>query len=253
MPVDWEQAVEAPFSEDDLERNPEENGAFAKLAAPASRPESYPAWAKSFADAIYRTSKLELYTSTSLKLTSQPGESERDFRIRISQLAREKRDDAIDQLRKRYATKSATLQDRKMRAEQKVAKEKNDYHSQTMSTAISVGATILGAFFGRKKLSATTLNKAGTVIRKGMRTTQERSDIQDAEESLEVINQRLADLEQELNQEIARIEEQTDPMQQPLEVVAMRPKKGDINVRLTALIWLPYWQTNDGKREPSYL
>ena len=42
-------------------------------------------------------------------------------------------------------------------------------------------------------------------------------------------------------------------MQQPLEVVAMRPKKGDINVRLTALIWLPYWQTSDGKREPSYL
>ena len=253
MPVDWERAVEAPFAENDLEKKPAENSAFARLASPASRPESYTAWAKSFADTIYRTATQELYTSTSLKLTSRPGEPERDFRIRISQLAREKRDDTVDQLRKRYASKMATLQDRIMRAEQKVAKEKNDYHSQTMSTAVSVGATILGAFFGRKALSATTLNKAGTVIRKGMRTTKERGDIHDAEESLDVLKERLADLEQELNQEIARIEEQTDPMQQTLEVVAMRPKKGDITVRLTALLWLPYWQTSDGNREPSYL
>ncbi len=253
VPVDWEKAVETPFSENDLEKTPEEKAEFTRLASPAAKPENYTLWSKNLADTLYRTAKVDLFTSTSLKLTSQPGESERDFRIRISQLARERRDEAVDQLRKRYESKMATIQDRVMRAEQKVEKEKSDYRAQTMSTAVSVGATILGAFFGRKSLSASTLSRAGSAMRSGMRTAKEHGDISNAEESLDVLKQRLDELQQELNLEIARIEEQTDPMAQPLEATALRPKKGDITVRLTALVWLPYWQSSDGKREPCYL
>ncbi|HQG47343.1 MAG TPA: ATP-binding protein, partial [bacterium] len=247
VPVDWEKAVGTPFSENDLEKSPEEKAEFARLAAAATRPENYALWGKNFADTLYRTAKIDLYTSASLKLTSQPGESERDFRIRISQLARERRDEAVDQLRKRYESKMAALQDRIMRAEQKVEKEKSDYRAQTMSTAVSVGATILGAFFGRKSLSSSTLSRAGSAMRSGMRTAKEHGDITNAEESLDVLKGRLHEMEQELNQEIAQIDEQTDPMQQPLETTALRPKKGDITVRLTALVWLPYWQSSDGK------
>ncbi|HNW59279.1 MAG TPA: DUF87 domain-containing protein [bacterium] len=253
VPVDWEKAVETPFSENDLEKSPEEKADFARLAAPAASPENYGLWSKSFADALYRTAKIDLFTSTSLKMTSQPGESERDFRIRISQLAREKRDEAVDLLRKRYESKMASLQDRIMRAEQKLEKEKSDYRTQTMSTAVSVGATILGAFFGRKTISSSTLSRAGSAMRSGMRTAKEHGDIDNAVESLDVLKERLNELEQELNQEITQIEEQTDPMQQPLETASLRPKKGDITVRLTALVWLPYWQSSDGKREPCYL
>jgi hypothetical protein len=253
VPVDWEKAVESPFGEGDLEKEPAENGRFARLAPHAAKPESYSEWGKEYADMLYRTAKLDLFTSSALKLSSTPGESEREFRIRISQLAREKRDEGVESLRKRYAGKIAVLQDRILRAEQKVEKEKSDYRSQTMSTAVSVGATILGAFLGRKGLSSTTLSKAGSAMRSGMRTAKEHGDINNAEESLETLKQRLSELEEELNQEIALIEEQTDPMQQPLEIKALRPKKSDITMRLTALVWLPYWQTGDNRREPCYL
>ncbi len=245
--------METPFGENDLEKTPAESAAFARLAPLASKPENYGAWGKSFSDMLYRSAKLDLYASNSLKLNSEPGESERDFRIRISQLAREKRDEAIEALRKRYASKISALQDRILRAQQKLEKEKNDYHSQTMATAVSVGATLLGAFLGRKTVSSSTLSRAGSAMRSGMRTAKEHGDISNAEESLEVLQTHLAEMESELNQEISLIEEQTDPMQQTLESVALRPKKTDISIRLTALLWLPYWQTLDGKKEPSYL
>ena len=253
LPVDWDSAVEVPFAADELEKSPADKAQFADLAAAAARPENYAGWNKDLAEMLSRSVKLDLFTSSALKITSSPGESERDFRIRISQNARERRDEAIEQLRKRYAGKMAALQERILRAEQKVEKEKIDYRSQSMATAVSVGATLLGAFLGRKKISSSTLSKAGTAMRSGMRTAKERGDISNAEESLEVLRQRLAELEAEFQQESALIEEQTDPMQQRLEVSALRLKKSDVAVRLLALIWLPYWQGADDQREPAYL
>ena len=44
-----------------------------------------------------------------MKLTSQPGESERDFRIRLQQSAHEARDAAVEKLRVRYAPKVQRL------------------------------------------------------------------------------------------------------------------------------------------------
>ncbi len=250
--VDWDQARDTALSDGDLEKTPAEGASFDHLPAAAVKPDSIKLWTAAYADKLFRTAQIESYKSTSLKLSSNPGESERDFRIRISQMAREKRDAAVDDLRKRYASKTAALQDRIMRAEQKLAKEKSDFRSQSVQTAVTVGTTLLGALFGRKTISATTLNRAGSAMRSGMRSAKERGDINNAEESLEVLQQRLTDLQTELDQEIALIDQQTDPMQQRLEVSAMRPKKSDIDVRFTALLWLPFWQTGDGTLQQTF-
>src|SRR5206468_5531417 len=105
------------LAEADLERDPQPGAAFAPLPGPASQAKNYEGWKKSLAEALYRTSKLSLFRSTALKTVSNPGESERDFRVRLQQIAREQRDAAKDELRARYAPKLATIQDRIRRAE----------------------------------------------------------------------------------------------------------------------------------------
>ena len=47
---------------------------------------------RSFANWIFQTQQLELLKSAKLEQISQPGESERDFRVRLQQAAREERD-----------------------------------------------------------------------------------------------------------------------------------------------------------------
>jgi len=223
------------------------------LAVAASRTENYKAWTRDFADFLFRTTKIEIYRSSEFKLASNPGESESDFRIRVSQLAREKRDRTIESLRNKYGPKIALLQDRIRRAEQRVEKEKADVKQAGIQTAISLGATLLGAFMGRKAFSKGTIGRASTTMRTGMRTAKERTDIDTASENLEVLRQKQADLEAELNAETQALSGSTDPLQQSVETVAQRPKKSDVSVRLVALVWAPYWRTADGKIQPAFL
>ena len=97
-----------------------------------------------------------------MKDFSDPGESERDFRIRLGDKAHELRDEALEKLRKKYASKFRTLQDRIARAEQKIEVEQQEAEGAKMQTAISWGATILSAVLGRKTISVGTVGRAAT-------------------------------------------------------------------------------------------
>ena len=67
--------------------------------------------------------ELELLKSPRLEQSSNPGESERDFRVRLQQHAREQRDAAVEKLRQKYAPKIAALEERRRRSEQAVERE----------------------------------------------------------------------------------------------------------------------------------
>src|SRR6185436_11376934 len=97
------------------------------------------------------------YKSPSLGLVSNTGESEGDFRVRLQQAARERRDAEVTRLRQKYAPKVASFQERLRRAQQSVQKEQQQSSDQKAQAAISIGASVLGALFGRKTLSASNV------------------------------------------------------------------------------------------------
>ena len=88
---------------------------------------------------------MTVYKSARFKETSLPGESEGDFRNRLSVAAREERDAAVEKLRVKFAAKHATLQERIRKAEQAVSREAEQARGAKVQTAISLGSSILGA------------------------------------------------------------------------------------------------------------
>ena len=241
VPVHWDESRAVSLSDSDLQSQPEENAGFVTLTAAAVKAENYKTWTRDFGDYLYRTVKMDVFASTEMKEQSKPGESERDFRIRLSQMAREGRDDQAESLRRKYGSKIANLQERVLRGQQRLEKERSDVRSQGLQTAVTIGATLLGAFMGRKKISATTLSRASTAVRSGMRTAKEQGDISAANESLEILQQQLKDLQAEFEAEMQAIEASTDPLLQKVTVTSIRPKKTDVKVQLLALLWLPHW------------
>jgi hypothetical protein len=235
--ADWDRAEAVEETLADLQKTPDDGVAFAALPSVAAKPKNYDAWNKTFATWLFRNQTLELFRSTSLKETSHPGESERDFRIRLQQAAREQRDELKAKLQSKYGPKLATLEERKRRAEQRHAVEKEQSQAQILNTAMSVGAGLLGAFFGRKTISATTISRAGTAVRSAGRAAKEYQDINRAAESVEAVNQQIADLNAELEAELAALDTKIDPATEPFETVTLRPKKTGITVRLVALGW----------------
>jgi len=252
VPVSWERATPAGVATADLESSPQEPAQFPELPAAASKAKSYDGWQRDFGNWLAGSQRLELYRHTGSKQLSRPGETERDFRIRLQETSREDRDKLKEQLRRKYAPKIASLEERLRRAQQVVERERAQVAQQGVQAAISVGATLLGAFLGRKVTSVGTIGRATTAARGAARVLKEQQDIGRATETSESLRQQLADLEAEFNAEMAELEGKGDALTERLESVTFRPKKTNISVQLCALAWAPHWQDAQGKAIPAW-
>ncbi|MCC6188105.1 MAG: ATP-binding protein [Anaerolineales bacterium] len=252
IPVDWGGGRLVALGPDDLERDPYPGAQFAELPAAAVKPKSYAAWSKDLVAWLYANEQLELWSSQRYKLVSRLEESERDFRIRLQQAVHEARDEAAAKLRQKYAPKIASLQERLRVAQQAVEREKSQAKQQQMQTAISFGATLLGAFVGRKAVSASTMGRATTAARGVSRAAKEQHDIERAGKTVEALKARLAELEADFKREVEAVEAAADAPNEPLDTLAIRPKKTNIAVQALALAWMPKWRDAQGTVTPAW-
>ena len=250
--VDWNGATEASLTVADLESAPSDGAQFGSVPSAASKAKSYETWSKDFSGWLFRTQKVDLLKSPSAKDISKPGESERDFRVRLQQSGREARDKQSDSLRQKFAPKIAALQDRIRRAGQMVERQQAESRSSQMQAAISVGASILGAFLGRKTVSATNIGRATTAIRGAGRAIKESKDVGQAEENVAALQQQLADLEVQFKEETDVLAAATDPLTEKLETLSLKPTKANIAVKLVTLAWAPHWRASDGSTTPAW-
>ena len=250
--VDWDRAMEAGVAIADLESTPSGSAQFGAVPSAASKAKSYETWSKDFSGWLFRNQKVDLFKSPSTKDVSIPGESERDFRVRLQQSGREARNKQSDSLRQKYAPKIAALQDRIRRAGQMVERQQTESRSSQMQAAISVGASILGAFLGRKTISASNIGRATTAIRGAGRVIKESKDVGQAEENVSALQQQLADLESQFKVEADALAAATDPLTEQLDTVSLKPTKANIAVKLVGLAWTPNWQDGKGVLTPAW-
>ncbi len=232
-------AAEIVVGAPEVEREAAPNAGFAALPASATRARSYEAWARAAEDHLYRTRSLTLWRCAKPKLAGKPGESQGDFRARLAQAARESRDEAVEGLRRKYASKVQTLEDRMRTAEERVAREKSQASQAQVSSGISIAGAVLGALFGRKKVSVGTISRAGTAARGMGRAGKEAKDVDRAEEGVDVLRERLAELEATIAAEAAQLQADNDPAGLELEEARIAPRKSDISVAGVVLAWTP--------------
>ncbi|WHZ23369.1 MAG: hypothetical protein OJF47_002481 [Nitrospira sp.] len=252
IPVEWDRAKATDLALSDLDRDPVDGVQFGPLPGTASKAKQYETWKTDLSGWLFRTQAIDLFRSIGTKELSQPGESERDFRVRLQQTGREERDRQSEALRKKYAPKIAALQDRIRRAEQVVERQQAESRSSQLQAAISVGATILGAFLGRKTISATNIGKATTAIRGAGRVMKESKDVSLAEDNVTALQQQLAELEVQFKTETEALVAASDPLTEKLESLSVKPTKSNIVVKLVALAWVPYWLNGDGTQAPAW-
>ncbi len=225
---------------------------FGKLPASASSAKSYTVWKRGLGGHLYKERMLALWKCSELKMISEAGETEGDFRARLQQAAREKRDLQVEKLRKKYTPKLARLQDRIRKTEQRIGKEAAQYGQQKMQTAISVGATLLGALFGRKVASVGNVGRATTAMRGVGRASREKQDIARAREDLAAQQNMLQSLEQEFESETAAVETGMDAASIKLTRADVRLRKSDTIVETVGLVWAPWRIGPDGIAEPLF-
>ncbi len=248
----WTEATVSADLKSRLATTPARDASFAPLPGAAMRAGSYVAWGKTLSSYLYESARADVLTCDALKATSAPGETEGEFRSRLALAARERRDTAVEDLRKKYAPKLQTLDDRERRAQERVAREQSQLSHQKLQTAFSVGASILGAFMGRKTLSATNINRAATAARSATRIGRESGDVDRADDNLDVVRQQRADLQRQFEADTAALESSLDITKASLRKSQVSPRKSDIAVGEVALAWAPWRTGADGFPAPAY-
>jgi hypothetical protein len=245
--VDWDRAEVADFTVEYLVKSPPTGATFAGVPAPAAKPKSYATWEKDFTQWVGQSQSIELLAlsgveglrSSRAKLVSRPDESERDFKIRTQGEAREARDAAVARVRDKHASKMTTLQDRIRRAEQAVQVQTEQASGAKMGAALSIGTAIFGALLGRKTLSATNINRAGSAASKMGRIGKESQDVSRANETVTALKEQLAELEASMQADIESVTADWDMTNEPFERVLVKPKRGGVSVQLVTLVWVP--------------
>jgi hypothetical protein len=232
---DWEAARHAGTDPSKLSEDPDPDAAFEKLPPSATRAANYPKWDKGFRAWLARSRTVEVLRCTDPGAVSRPGESAAEFRGRIALACREARDKATSALRKKFTPRLEALQTRIARAEETLRQRRDRAIQTKIQSAISVGSGLLGAFLGRKAVSAANLGRVTTAARGIGRSMQSGKTIAAAEQNLATLREKLAELEAAFANESAAI----SVLEPAVESVALKPARGGIaNVRVL-LGWVP--------------
>ena len=187
------------------------------------------AWQKALVAYLYQECSLSFWRDPETKLTSNRGETEGDFRVRVAQVRREKRDDAIEKIKDAYRLKLQRAGDAVRKADAKIEREKAMAKQKKAGAAISWGTAIFGAILGGiGKVS--TVSRAGTAVRSSTMISKKQQDVAQAEESAEVAHERYEALEKEFEEALQAAQEEINPTAIELDEIVVRPRKTDIVV-----------------------
>jgi hypothetical protein len=162
-------------------------------------------WAMSYLRGPLTRDQIKVLMSDRRPQATPVASAARTARADEDQQARENRDQAIEALRAQYAPKLHRAEEKARHASQVVEREQAQMKNAGLQTAVSAGATILTALFGRKKLSYSTIDRGTTTARGAARAMQQREDVEHAKENLAAAQQELDGLNAELEEKIGRM------------------------------------------------
>ena len=177
---------------------------------------------------LYRTESMVLWKCTALKMESRPGESRGDFVVRVEDVLQEKKEEAIEKLKERFAKKEKVLKERLDRAQARVEKESAD----STNSLIEAGISVLGALFGK-----TSITKIGRAVNKGGKILKERDEMSRAEARVSDIMDDIEALEIEMENKIDQLDERYSLEKYEITEVKIKPRKTDIHIDSCAIVW----------------
>ncbi len=194
---------------------------------------------KDLHDFLYYNSKLKLKKNVELNIIQKPEESERDFQIRLLQVAREQRDAEVDMLKKKYSKQLDKLENKIRKLEFDLASDESDYQARKREEIVGAGESVLGFFLGSRRTSTAT-----TAARRRRLTSKAKRNIAETKKEIVEAKKDVSELEEELRKAVEKIVEKYEKGIGRLNFEEFKPKRTDVKINLVSLAWQPYWIIN---------
>jgi hypothetical protein len=237
--LDLDSETQVDYEDRDFSAAAPSGAAYVLPQAPVGDAKFFTATAKDIQRHLVDKRPLELQRNRALKLVSRPGESPEDFAKRCDAAAQERADAEAAKIRDRLEAKRDRLDKALAQAQRRVEELDTDTRTRQASELISGAGAVLGALFGGRR-SARSMASAigGAASRRGMtaRSSQRRES---AEEKVETTKDELAELEQEILDEVAEIDERWKATAEEIDTLQIRLEATDVRVLETRLVWVP--------------
>ena len=253
--LDWGQAERLPLAPNALARQPEpvdstQGPFFAEPPEGYSSVKAYSSAAKDLADWLYYNEALDLTVHPDLGVYRKPGEDERSFTIRLQQAARERRDAEVDKLRARVEKEIQRVADKLAKEQQGLAADEAKAQAKQTEQWVNIAESALNFFTGRS-----TRRAVSSATSKWNQAQQASQNVAQSKQLIEQLMAEKQKLEEQLLADIADITARWEQVADALTTEQIKPRRTDVDVRTTALAWVPMWQVryddNLGERTAS--
>jgi hypothetical protein len=239
--VDWSDAEPLSLTVRDLRRQSEPGRAdvgpfFADAPEQANRASKLDRMRRDLSDWLYYNARLTIQGHTELGVYQKPDERERDFKIRLQQVARERRDQEVDKVRRQVAVQLDRLNARLRKQEQSLATAQADHSARKQQEMIGIGETVLSWVLGGKSMRglSSAASKRRMTARVGMQVEQTEQEIAE-------LKKAVAELEEQVKEQTDEITLKWAQLIDDLTSEELTPRRTDVDVQLVALAWLPSW------------
>jgi Helicase HerA, central domain len=186
----------------------------------------------SFKNHLYSQLVMKLFINRNLKLASQVKESSEEFRSRCREVVEKMIDKEIEKLKDKYERKIERLEDRIEREQLKVKKLKREVSSKRTEEVVSIGESVLGFLLGGKSVRGLS-----AAARRRRSSSSASSRLELGKTKLSQLEGDILELQEELEDKIADIEDKYYEKADAIEDFAVRLEKDDIIISRQTLLW----------------
>ncbi len=235
--LDTETVVD--FDDRDFRPDAPAGAAYVLPTAPVGESKFFSQAARDVQARLVANRSLEIYRNRALKLTSRPGEAEEAFLARCDEAGQAKADEETVKLTKRLEARKDRLENALALARRRVEELDTQTKSRQANEMITGAGAVLGALFGGKRSARSITNAVGSVASKHGQSATASARRDTAEAKALQTTDDLAELEQEIIDEVTTIDEKWRVVAGEIEPVAIRLEATDVRVTDVRLVWVP--------------
>ena len=236
--LDLDTEVTVDFDDRDFGPEPPAGGSYVLPAAPVAEGAFWKAFDRDVRRRLVDVRPLEVQRNRTLKLVSRPAETLDDFARRCDEAAQAAADAETARIRDRLEAKRDRLENALAEAQRRVEQLDTDVRTRQANEMIAGAGAVLGALLGGRR-STRSIGGAlsGAAGRRGMsaRTSARREA---AEDKAADAADDLTELEQEILDEVAEIDERWREVATEIEPLAIGLEATDVRVVETRLVWV---------------
>jgi hypothetical protein len=182
---------------------------------------------------------LEIQRNPSLKLYSRPGETPEQFARRCDEAAQVEADRETAKIRDRLEARKDRLEDALATAQRRVEEAETSARSHQTTELLAGAGAVLGALLGGRRSTRSIAGSVGSAASRRGVSARAAERKRTAEAKVEQKTDELADLEQELLDEVTEIDARWQERAADIETLSIRPEAADVRVTQLTLLWVP--------------